>query len=123
MTMTLDKLRDDLREWQASSHKDRFQYPENKCAPGEYEFSDWADTIDAHLAGMSEPVGEVFGAKAVSTMVALWKPLSPGTKLYAAPPASGDWSKVREVIAILDADGDEWGCAAMLTAALPENAK
>src|SRR6185312_9743335 len=41
--------------------------------------------------------------------------------LYLAPPASGDWDKVREVIAILDADGDEWGCAAKLTAALPES--
>ena len=36
-----------------------------------------------------EPVGEVFGPKAVSTMVALKHPLPPGTKLYPRPqPAS-----------------------------------
>ena len=43
------------------------------------------------------------------------------TPLYTAPPASGDWDAVREVIATLNADGDEWGCAAKLTAALPES--
>lgn len=42
---------------------------------------------DSHNA-QGEAVGEVFGPKAVSTMVALDKPLPPGTKLYTAPPAA-----------------------------------
>jgi hypothetical protein len=38
--------------------------------------------IASKQAQQGEPVGEVFGPKAVSTMVALVKPLPPGTKLY-----------------------------------------
>lgn len=38
----------------------------------------------------AEPVGEVFGPKAVSTMVALEHPLPPGTKLYTHPQPAQD---------------------------------
>lgn len=90
--------------------------------------------IDAHLEGMGEPVG--FILRSVTPPYDYWpesfvlgEPQEDESEaehwepIYAHPPASGDWDKVREAIAILDADGDEWGCAAMLTAALPENAK
>ena len=46
-----------------------------------------------------EAVGEVFGPKGLSTMVALSRPLPPGTKLYTHP-AAGD--KVRELAGVRD---------------------
>lgn len=44
------------------------------------------DSPDEHAMEKAEPVGEVYGPKALSTQVALEKPLPPGTKLYTAAP-------------------------------------
>jgi hypothetical protein len=41
--------------------------------------------LESLAPAQQEPVGEVFGPKAVSTMVALERPLPPGTLLYASP--------------------------------------
>lgn len=98
--------------------------------------SDAADALDAHLAAMGEPVTEVIAQdlahhgspRAIKHLYPIRHEsdlLRPGTKLYLASPASGDWDKVREVIHRLRGYRREWldGCADKLTAALPENAK
>lgn len=82
-----------------------------------------ADAIDAHLAGTGEPA-----AYFIETSPGNWEQADSSYSndsdvfpFYTAPPASGDWDAVRDVIDALEDDGDELGCAAMLRAALPES--
>jgi hypothetical protein len=58
-----------------------------------------ADVIDAHLAGMGEPVAEVYAGAFGIHYIGCADPnkLPVGTKLYTAPPI--DLAAVREVIA------------------------
>ena len=88
--------------------------------------------IDAHLVGMGEPVAwradwqdwRQYHDRDDNPLPNSWESPPPTvTPLYLAPPASGDWDAVRDVIAALEEDGDKLGCAAMLRAALPENTK
>jgi hypothetical protein len=121
MTMT-------LREVSAMLRGDRS--PESLWQQSE----EMADAIDAHLVGMGEPVVWRY-YNLLGEVVSEWIDGNTPDKhfdlcgnditdqitverAYLAPPI--DIAAVCEVIAILDRDGDEWGCAAKLTAALPK---
>jgi len=128
MTVTLVQAVEEMRDCLA---EDRIS---QRGVVGAHNVVCWAGALDAHIAAMGEPVAVMYQHDETgrTTCVDLqqvewgWEKNNPGwtrvQNLITAPPASGDWGKVREAIAILDADGDEWGCAAMLTTALPEHA-
>lgn len=117
MTMTLVEVRDWLRE--AAKH--------DGSATNRRWFTRMADAIDAHLAGMGEPVYQI------RTSETTWTEISKATyenpnfsewqhrTLYTAPPV--DIAAVREVIAEIQslpaAEEHRW-LADRLTAALPK---
>ena len=118
MTMTLEERRETLVNSLRSSKGWMTDYA--KAFVDQY-------AIDAHLAGMGEPVGtlriRINDWKIAGIPNAMTTLRSGEYPLYLAPPASGDWDAVRDVIAALEEDGDKLGCAAMLRVALSENAK
>ncbi len=106
--MTLGKVRDDLREWKAQSHKDRFDYPENKVAPCEEDYSNWADAIDAHLATPAQTV-DVEAVREVTTKLEAANALLRESLDYLAR----DWTHIEQLAERIEAHlqgaGDEAG--------------
>ena len=92
-------------------------------------FDDAIRAIDAHLARMGEPVGtlriRINDWKIAGIPNAMTTLRSGEYPLYTAPPASGDWDRVREVIAELQLAAPKrpsaYDLADKLTAALPES--
>ena len=114
MTMTLWQVRDHLRAVDSNGMSG------DVC-------DELADAIDAHMAGMGEPVGYVCPDDRITFYVSDgWSGRVPsGTELYAAPPI--DLAAVREVIAELRSWDNAYpgvgGLANKLEAAMPKEAK
>ena len=117
--MTLKELRDFIRGWEAQSHADRYKYAECRDSPSEGTFSDWADAIDAHLAGMGEPVAWQYRIlddedgpspywhdmtrKQFEIFREAAKPRYELRQLYTTPPASADVASLQSRLAAADA--------------------
>lgn len=103
-----------------------------------WQVVDWCSALSAHIAAMGEPVAWLRNDAAVArpdlhvittAIRDIWTKVNAQhverytIPLFRAPPASGDWDAVREVIHRLRGYRREWldGCADKLTAALPES--
>jgi hypothetical protein len=82
--------REQVRDW----HREKAKLA--RCDGDEQKavlHGEMADAISAHIAEMGEPVGEVYAGAFGIHYIGCADPnkLPVGTKLYTAPPASGDW--------------------------------